>query len=67
MKKETIKFILKIILYIITAIAGYFGVSSFVGCTVQREITTTGHGIGIFHYSDTFQVKHGNKVNVKVN
>lgn len=67
MKKEAIKLIVKIILYIITAIAGYFGVSSFVGCTVQRTMTTNGKGLGIFHYTDTFQVEHGNDIKLRLN
>lgn len=67
MKKDTIKLIVKILLYIITAIAGYFGVSSFVGCTVQRTMTTSGKGLGIFHYTDTFQVEHGNDIKLRLN
>ena len=67
MKKDTIKLIVKILLYIISAIAGYLGVSSFVGCTVQRTTTTSGKGLGIFHYTDTFQVEHDNDIKLRLN
>lgn len=66
MKKDVVKLIVKVLLYVITAIAGYLGVSSFVGCTVHRTMSTSGHGVGIFHYADTFKVTHGNDVNIKV-
>lgn len=66
MKKETIKLIVKVILYIITAIAGYFGVTAFSSCTVDRSISSKGRGVGIFNYADTFYIEHGKDVKINV-
>ena len=66
MKKDTIKLIVKILLYIITAIAGYLGVSSFTACTIDRSISSKGRGVGIFNYADTFYIEHGKDVKINV-
>ena len=66
-KRDKIKIIVKILLYIITAIAGVLGIESFASCTVQRTMTTSGKGLGIFHYTDTFQVEHGNDIKLRLN
>lgn len=42
MNKEFIKLILKILLYIITAIAGFFGVSSLTSCASTASIQVRG-------------------------
>ena len=65
-RRDKVKLIVKILLYIITAIAGVLGIESFASCTVQRTMSTRGHGVGIFHYADTFEVTHGNDVNISV-
>ena len=41
MNKELIKLIFKILLYIITAIAGFFGVSSLASCSSSRAVIVT--------------------------
>lgn len=42
MNKELIKLILKILLYIITAIAGFFGVSSLASCSSSASVQIRG-------------------------
>lgn len=42
MNKEFIKLICKILLYIITAIAGFFGISSFTSCASSASVKVTG-------------------------
>lgn len=42
MNKEFIKLILKILLYIITALAGFFGISSFASCTSSASVQIRG-------------------------
>lgn len=42
MNKELIKFICKILLYIITAIAGFFGVSSLTSCASSASVQVRG-------------------------
>lgn len=45
MNKEIIKFIFKILLYIITAIAGFIGVSSFASCSSSRDVVVRGRAV----------------------
>ena len=45
MNKELIKLICKILLYIITAIAGFFGVSSLASCTTSRDVVVRGRAV----------------------
>lgn len=66
MKKKPIEYIIKAIIYIIAAVASYFGVSSFTSCTVQRAAETRGRAVGVFHYVDTFYIDHGGDVRVSV-
>lgn len=68
-KHDKVKLIVKILLYIITAIAGVLGIESFASCTVQHTMSTSGKGLGIFHYhyTDTFQVEHGNDIKLRLN
>lgn len=42
MNKEVIKLILKILLYILTAIAGFFGVSSLTSCASSSSVQIRG-------------------------
>lgn len=42
MKKELIKLICKILLYIITAVAGFFGVSSLTSCASSASVQIRG-------------------------
>lgn len=42
MNKEFIKLIFKILLYIITAIAGFFGVSSLTSCASSASVQVRG-------------------------
>lgn len=45
MNKEFIKLILKILLYIITAIAGFFGVSTLASCSSSRDVVVRGRAL----------------------
>lgn len=56
MNKELIKFICKILLYIITAVAGFFGVSSFTSCASSASVQVRGktHVISV----DTTIINH---------
>lgn len=42
MNKDLIKLICKILLYIITAVAGFLGVSSFVSCASSASVQVRG-------------------------
>ena len=42
MNKEFIKFIFQVLLYIITALAGFFGVSSLISCSSSASVQIRG-------------------------
>ena len=45
MNKELIKLICKILLYIITAVASFFGVSTLVSCSTSRDVVVKGRAV----------------------
>lgn len=45
MNKELIKLICKILVYIITAIAGFFGVSTLASCSSSRDVVVRGRAV----------------------
>lgn len=61
MNKEFIKLICKILLYIITAIAGFFGVSCFTSCSTSRDVVVKGHAVIVTN--DTTIIDHGRVFN----
>lgn len=63
MNKELIKLICKILLYIITAIAGFFGVSSLASCQSSHSVQSSGKAVIIS--VDTTIVKHGGFIRSK--
>lgn len=55
-KKELIKIVIKVLLYILTLIGGYFGVTSLTSCTIQRKAEIKGRAIIVTN--DTTIVNH---------
>lgn len=66
MKKEILKIIVKVLIYALGLVGAYLGVSAVTSCAVQREVKTSGTGVGIFHYTDTFRVNHGKTTTIRV-
>lgn len=56
MNKELIKLIFKILLYIITAVAGFFGVSILSSCSSSRDVVVRGRAVIVTN--DTTVVDH---------
>ena len=56
MNKEVIKFIIKVLIYILGLIGAYFGVSAMTSCTAQRQFDSSGQGTIIV--SDTTHISH---------
>lgn len=56
MKKDLLKILLKVIIYALGLLSAYFGFSSLVSCSVNRQATH--QGTGYFQYFDTLHV-HG--------
>lgn len=45
MNKELFKLIFKILVYILTAVAGFFGVSTFASCSTNRNVVVRGRAV----------------------
>ena len=56
MNKEFVKIIIKVLIYLLTLIGTYFGVSAVTSCTVQRNFESSGRGTVII--SDTTHLVH---------
>lgn len=50
-KKELIKIIIKVLIYALTLIGAYFGISSLQSCSTSQNVTH--RGTGVIHYVDT--------------
>lgn len=55
-KKELIKIVIKVLLYILTLVGGYFGIASLTSCTIQRKAEIKGRAIIVTN--DTTIVNH---------
>lgn len=62
-KKIIFKFILKVLLYALTLIASYFGVSSLTSCTAYRSVDAVGCSRIVI--VDTTYVSHKGSCNLK--
>lgn len=62
-KKIIFKFIVKVLLYALTLIASYFGVSSLTSCTAYRSVDSVGRSRIIV--VDTTIVSHTGRYNLK--
>jgi hypothetical protein len=56
MRKEVLKFIVKVLLYALGLIGSYLGITSLTSCTVQRTSQSSGHSRIIV--SDTTDIVH---------
>lgn len=55
-KKEVLKIVIKVLIYALTLIAGYLGISSLSSCSTSHNVETT--GITRIHVTDTTYIKH---------
>ena len=62
-KKEFLKIFLKVLIYALTLICGYFGVSSLTSCTSSHGVVSTGRATIIT--VDTTVIKHSGFVKSK--
>lgn len=51
MKTELVKIFIKVLIYTLTLLGAYFGVSSMASCSSSQ--TASHNGFGIFQYVDT--------------
>lgn len=45
MNKELFKLIFKILVYVLTAVAGFFGVSTLASCSTSRDVVVRGRAV----------------------
>lgn len=64
--KQFLEYVAKAVIYIVLAICAACGVYALSSCSVNSQVDTRGKGIGIFHYSDTFEVTHGKTTKITV-
>lgn len=62
-KKIIFKFVIKVLLYALTLIASYFGVSSLASCTAYRSVDSVGRSRIVF--ADTTYISHKGCYNLK--
>lgn len=66
MKRSTITYLTKAIIYVIMALLSYLGLSSFVGCSTKNNVIMQGRGKGTIHFVDTFDIYHYNDASFKI-
>ena len=62
-KNVIIKFVVKVLLYVLTLIGGYLGVSALTSCGTSHNVEAS--GITRIHVTDTTYVKHNGFVRSK--
>ena len=55
-KKEIFKFVVKVLIYALTLLGGYLGVSALVSCSTSHNVESS--GITRIHVTDTTYIKH---------
>lgn len=63
MKKEVLKIVIKVLIYALTLVGGYLGISSLSSCSTSHNVETT--GITRIHVTDTTYVKHNGFIRSK--
>lgn len=61
MKKELVKIIIKVLIYALTLLGAYLGVTSMSSCSSSQ--IATHRGFGIFQYVDTFRTSGKSTLN----
>lgn len=56
MNKDLIKLLFKILIYVITAVAGFLGVSCFTSCSTSRDVVVKGRAVIVTN--DTTVIDH---------
>lgn len=64
-KKELIKIIIKVLIYALGLIGGYFGVTAMMSCSSQRQVVT--RGVGRIITVDTVYIDHNGNYQLRIN
>lgn len=63
--KPFVKLVLKILLYALTLLAGYFGITSMTSCSYQRQITSQGRATIVTTLVDSTTLRHTGNLNIQ--
>lgn len=63
-KKEIVKIVIKVLIYALGLIGGYFGVTAMMSCTGQRNVITRGQGRIVT--VDTVYIDHNGNYQIKI-
>ena len=63
-KKEIVKIIIKVLIYALGLIGGYFGVTAMMSCTGQRSVVLRGQGRIVT--VDTVYIDHNGNYQIKI-
>lgn len=63
MKKEVLKIVIKVLIYALTLVGGYLGISSLSSCSTSHNVEST--GITRIHVTDTTYIKHNGFIRSK--
>lgn len=62
-KQELIKIVIKVLIYALSLVAAYFGVTSLASCAVERDVDIRGKAT--IYMTDTTYVEHQGKFELK--
>lgn len=62
-KKEILKFVVKVLIYALTLIGGYLGVSALTSCSTSHNVDSS--GVTRIHITDTTYIKHNGFIRSK--
>lgn len=62
-KKEILKIVIKVLIYALTLIGGYLGVSALTSCSSSRNVES--YGVTRIHVTDTTFIKHNGFIRSK--
>lgn len=62
-KKEILKIVIKVLIYVLTLVGGYLGISTLTSCSSSRNVEVS--GVTRIHVTDTTYVKHNGFVRSK--
>lgn len=62
-KKEILKIVVKALIYVLTLVGGYLGISSLTSCSTSHNVEAC--GVTRIHVTDTTYVKHNGFVRSK--
>ena len=62
-KKEILKIVIKVAIYVLTLVGGYLGVSALTSCSTTHNVEAS--GVTRIHVTDTTYIKHNGFVRSK--